>query len=449
MVLGAGLLCGHAETAAAETLPGALAKAYENNASLNAARAGVRVADEGVAIAKSGWRPTINGSATFTYSSTDTGNTVFRTSAGTIGITLNQSIFDGFQTRNNVAAAKSQVLAARENLRNTTQNILFNAAAAYMDVVQTRQIAALREKNLGFLDEQLRASRVRLEVGEGTRTDVAQAEAARASAIAQLNLARGNAASAEAIYIQLIGTAPGKLAAANALRDIPANLDDALGMAQKQHPAILASLYAVDAQSFGVKSAEGALLPQLSGNAAVQANDTFTSGGFTPGVSTSKRASVGLSLNVPIYQGGRASAGIRQEKERLGQARINVDVARDQVRAQLAQAIASYTSAQAGALANQQLLNAASIALNGVVEERRVGQRTTLDVLNSQADVINAQIALAQAQAQLVTASYGVMSATGRLTPDRLGLKVRKHDPEEHYNAVKDMWFGLRTPDGR
>ncbi|MFZ1681559.1 MAG: TolC family protein, partial [Rhizobiaceae bacterium] len=163
-------------SALADTLLGALAKAYQYNSELNKARAGVRVADESVPLAKSGYRPQITGTAGLsrTYNQGGSGLNI---GTGTFGVQIQQSLFDGFQTKNNVRAAESQVRAANENLRNTEQNILFNAASAFMDVVRDRQIAALREKNQKFLSEQVRAARSRLEVGEGTRTDVAQATA--------------------------------------------------------------------------------------------------------------------------------------------------------------------------------------------------------------------------------------------------------------------------------
>ncbi|MBE0694369.1 MAG: TolC family protein, partial [Aquamicrobium sp.] len=153
----------------AETIHGALARAYQNNASMNSARAGVRVTDENVAIAKSGWRPYIAGTGSFGYTST---NNTARITTGSFGVAIQQSLFDGFQTLNNVRAAESQVRAANESLRNTEQNILFNAAAAYVDVLRDRQIAVLHGRNLEFLGEQVRAASSRFEVGEGTRTDV-------------------------------------------------------------------------------------------------------------------------------------------------------------------------------------------------------------------------------------------------------------------------------------
>nr|WP_210307801.1 TolC family outer membrane protein [Aminobacter niigataensis] len=438
-------------SASAETILGALAKAYQNNSQLNSARAGVRVTDENVAIAKSGWRPTINGSASIDYSTTRRNSSTSHLTTGSFGVEIRQSLFDGFQTKNNVAAAEARVRASNESLRNTEQNILFNAASAYMDVIRDRQVAALTERNLQFLGEQVRAARSRFDVGEGTRTDVAQADASRSAALAQLSAARAQALSSAAIYRQIVGDEPKNLKAASPLAKLlPRSLEGAASIAADQHPAILATGHLVDAAGFAVKSAEGALLPQLSASAGVSQINRDTAGA-TPGTQDgwSTSANIGATLTVPIYQGGRASATVRQSKESLGQARIEVDVSRDQVRAAVTSAWTQYTAAREAVAANREVISAAQLALSGVVEERNVGQRTTLDVLNAQQDVIDAQINLATAERDVVVASYAILSAAGNLSVERLGLNVTKYRPEEHFNAVKDKWIGLRTPDGR
>lgn len=429
---------------AAESLMGALAKAYRNNSQLNSARAGVRVTDEGVAVAKSGWRPTVSGVSTFNYAS----QAGTRLTTGSFGVQINQTLFDGFQTLNNVRAAEARVRASNESLRNTEQNILFNAASEFMNVIRDRQIATLRERNLEFLVEQVRAARSRFEVGEGTRTDVAQADASRSAAVAQLSAARAAALASAAAYRQLVGDDPGKLKGGVVAKGLPKNLDSAIAIAAKDHPAILATEHLVDAAAFVVKSTEGGLLPRLSAEAGVSRSYRNTSpNSFQDG--TFNSASIGATLTVPIYQGGLASARVRESKESLGQARIEVDVSRDQVRAAVTSAWTQYTAAQEVVAANRELVAAAQLALNGVIEERNVGQRTTLDVLNAQADVITAQINLVSAERDVVVASYAILSATGHLSAKRLGLAVEIYKPEEHYEAVKDKWFGLRTPDGR
>ncbi|HMM64281.1 MAG TPA: TolC family outer membrane protein [Mesorhizobium sp.] len=439
--------------ASAETIQGALSKAYQNNSKLNSARAGVRVTDEGVAIAKSGYRPTIAGSASIDYSTTRReGGGTTRLTQGNFGVQINQTLFDGFQTKNNVAAAEARVSASVESLRNTEEDTLFSAAQSYMNVIHDRQVAKLTEQNLKALTEQVRAARSRFEVGEGTRTDVAQADAARSNAVAQLSAARAQALASEAAYRQIVGEQPGTLKPASPLAKLlPANLESAFAIASNEHPAILATQHLVDAAGFSVKSAEGALLPQVTASAGLSQNyqdaNGYGASQLSTGASTS--ASIGATLTVPIYQGGRASAQVRQTKEQLGQARIEVDVSRDQVRNAVAAAWTSYTAAREGVDANRALVAAAQLALNGVIEERNVGQRTTLDVLNAQNDVVNAQINLAGSERDVVLASYAILQAMGRLSTERLGLKVAKYKPEEHYNAVKDKWIGLRTPDGR
>ena len=231
------------------------------------------------------------------------------------------------------------------------------------------------------------------------------------------------------------------------------SLPQAEAMAGEQHPAILATLHLVDAAGFSVKSAEGALLPQLSANAGISENFREESGGNADVLNSSDfnstSAGVGLQLTVPIYQGGRTSAIVRQSKESLGQARIEVDVSRDQVRSAVSSAWAQYKAALEGVSANREQVSAQQLALNGVIEERNVGQRTTLDVLNAQSDVITAQSNLATSERDAVVASYAILSAVGRLSTNTLGLRVTEYRPEEHYKAVKDKWFGLRTPDGR
>jgi len=435
--------------ASAETILGALTKAYQLNSALNSARAGARVTDEDVAIAKSGYRPTIAGTSSIDYESRSASRSSARIVTGSFGIEVRQNIFDGFQTKNNVLSAEAQVEASFESLRNTELNTLFDAASAYMDVIRDRRIAVLTEQNLQFLVEQSRAARSRLEVGEGTRTDVAQADASRSGAVASLAAARAQALASEASYRQVVGEEPGNLKAASPLSKLlPRSVNEAYALAEGNHPAILATLHFVDAASYSVKSAEGALLPQISGSASMNRTSQFAqpdslSDGYT------NSASVGATLTVPIYQGGREYATVRQSKETLGQARIDVDVKRDEVRQAVTSAWSQYIAAQESVAANRELVEAAQLALNGVIEERNVGQRTTLDVLNAQGDVIDAQVNLVRSERDVVVGSYAILSAIGSLTATRVGLDVAAYNPREHYDAVKDKWIGLRTPDGR
>lgn len=459
------LLMGSAHVTKAETLRGALAKAYSNNQDLNASRAQLRATDENVPQAKAGLRPRVSvvGSAQASRSRTTLGdnlpNSRNRNGALSGGIQIDQVLFDGFQTPNNVNAAQAQVRASQENLDNTVQNTLLNAVTAYMNVRRDREIAAFRRQSLAFLNEQVRAAQARFDVGEGTRTDVAQAESEQALATALLNTALAQVATSEAQYLDVIGDPPNNLDGGTLPPRgvIPSSISQAIALSQQEHPAILATQFAVDAAAFNVKSLEGQRLPIVTLSGSVDntytANDTDPNSAGLPGVDVTTQndisATVGAQVTIPIYQGGLVSSQVRQAKEVLGQRRIEVDGTRDQVRSAVASAWAERQAAAANVEGYRAQVSAAQLALNGVVEERAVGQRTTLDVLNAQSDVITAQILLAGAQRDAIVAAYTLASSVGRLSPERLALGVKSYDPEVHYKAVEDKWYGLRTPDGR
>nr|WP_181707147.1 TolC family outer membrane protein [Chthonobacter rhizosphaerae] len=425
----------------AETLAEALAAAYANNPTLNAARAETRAVDEEVPQALSGYRPSVNAFANAGASNTRG----FEQRSAAAGITITQPIFSGFRTVNGTKAAEASVKASREALRNTEQNTLLDGVEAYMNVVRDAAILRLSEENVRFLEEQVRASRDRFSVGEGTRTDVAQSEARLASASADVSAARANLESSRGIYIQVIGRTPRNLKSAKAVdKLIPRSLDAAVAASRSDHPAILAAVYNADAQAFNVKIVEGELLPTVSLEATAQRSweDGYQA-------ATGNSAQVVGRVSIPIYEGGQVYSRVRQEKERLGQRKIEIDSARDQVQSALISAWSGLESARSQVVAARSQVEAGRLALEGVVEEQRVGQRTTLDVLNAQAEVISAQITLVQAERDTVVASYSVLASVGKLNSQTLGLKVASYQPEQHYKAVRDKWIGLRTPDGR
>ena len=449
--IGAGLmfaLCTIPSFASAETINSALASAYSNNPTLNAQRAATRGVDESVAIAKSGWRPQIFGNAKITRQNISTRLPSFssgNSTPGSFGVTISQSLWDSNKTLNNVNAARAAVKASRENLRNTEQNVLIDSATAYMDVIRDQAIAKFRSQSLRFLNEQVRSERARFEVGESTRTDVAQAEASRAAAVAQLNGARANLKSAQANFRRYIGRDPKNLKNTKGLnRSLPRKLGSAMAIALDQHPAIKSTRHLVDQASYNVKSSESSLLPTITLDGVLNRADAGDGTG-----QITDTAQITATLRIPIYQGGQVSGQVRQNKEALGQSRIVVDSNVDQVRAAVVSSFGQLEASRASVTANQTQLRAARLALSGVVEERKVGQRTTLDVLNTQQNVISAQISLAGSRHDVVVAGYALMSAIGRLSASNLRLQVAVYEPEDHFFAVKDKWFGLRTPDQR
>ncbi len=445
--------------ARAETLESALIQAYQNNPSLNSQRAVQRQTDEGVPTALSGYRPkvTVNGSVAQNSISTLTKtasnpNAVYDTSSGyntpySVGLTLTQTLYNGFQTANRTRQAESNVLSGREVLRNTEQTTLLNAVTAYMNLLRDGAILDLQRRNVEVLQEQLRQTRDRFNVGEVTRTDVAQAESRLAQGRSQVLTAEANYKTSAAVYRQVIGVEPGNLTAASPVdRFSPHDLNGSVAAATATHPTVTSAQYSVDAALSAVKTAEGALLPTLTLNGNVTKSWMST-------VQLDQReffqANVTGNLSIPIYQGGVEYAAIRQAKETLGQKRLDLDTARDTARQNAVQSWGQLEAAKANIEATQSQVQAAEIALNGVREEARVGQRTTLDVLNAQQELVNARVSLVTAQRDRVVASYTLLAAVGRLSPQVLGLRVPVYDAQVHYHQVRDSWFGLRTPDGR
>lgn len=439
--------------AAAETLQAALAYAYQSNPQLNAQRAALRAIDEGVAQALSGYRPTITGNASVgaQYSRTvsEQGGQRMTVEGATVprsvGVTTTQTLFNGLQTANRTRAAESQVSAEREALRLMEQTVLLDAVTAYMNVLRDAAILDLQRRNVEVLREQLRQTNDRFRVGEVTRTDVAQAESRLAAAQSQQQTAASNYTISQANYRRIIGRDPVSLNPATPVdRFVPNTLDRAVVLGRAENPQVGAAMFGVDVALLNVKIAEGALYPNLVLQGNVQQN-------WDPSPSTVEQfsASVVARLTIPIYQGGTEYATIRQNKERLGQSRLNLDLVRDQVRALVVQSWAQLQAAKAQIQSVQSQVSAAEIALNGVREEARVGQRTTLDVLNAQQELVNARVSLVTAQRDRVVASYTLLASVGRLSPVVLGLPTALYDPQVHYHQVRDQWFGVRTPDGR
>jgi outer membrane protein len=436
-------------SASAETLESALARAYAGNPTVNAQRASVRATDENVPRALSGYRPRVTGTADAGAQYVEGESQGQRFSQETLprgaGVQVDQNLFNGFRTRNSVRQAESQVLGARETLRNTEQNVLFDAATAYMNVLRDTAILNLQRNNVEVIDEQLRQTRDRFNVGEVTRTDVAQAEARLAAARSQASLAEANLRTSIARYRQIVGVEPRQLAPGRPLdRLLPRTVGDALRIGLTEHPAIHASLHGVDAAELQVKVVEGELLPTLG----IQGTATQRYDVQGPG-DERLTASVVARLSVPIYEGGEVYARTRQAKETAGQRRIEVEVTRDQVRAAVISAWGQLEAARAQILAAQAQVEAAETALTGVREEARVGQRTTLDVLNAQQELLVARNNLITAQRDRVVASYAVVQAMGRLTARVLALRVEPYSAKQHFDQVKDLWYGVRTPDGR
>lgn len=449
--LGAALIAAAPGGASAQTLEQSLVAAYGSNATLNTQRAATRAADENVPRALSGYRPTITGAASATRNSvgvittnpSTTTNKVLNQSS--VSITIEQNLYNGFRTANNTRAAEAQVRQSREILRQTEQQVLLDATTAHMNVLRDEALLQLQQQNLQALGSQLKAAKDRFAVGEVTRTDTALAEAAEAGGRSSLIQAQSALESSRAVYRQVIGLQPHKLTPGRPVDPLlPHSFGEAVNEAIDRHPAVVAAQYAIDFAALQVKVAEGALLPSVNAQGVLARNNE-------PQIGTSRQteASVGVSATVPIYQGGGEYAAVRQAKEVLGQTRIQMDVTREQVRALIVQFWSQLKAAKSSIQAAQTQVNAQKIALNGITEEYKVGQRTITDVLNAQAQLVQAQSNLVNSQRDRVVASYAVLGAMGHLDASTLNLQIIAYDPQVHYRQVRDTWFGLRTPDGR
>ena len=444
--------------ALADTIEAALVRAYQNNPQLNSQRAQVRFTDENVPQALSGYRPkvSITGSAGYQY--TDTNSTqggsptaIVRTEIHganpprSVGATVTQTLFNGQQTANKTRAAESQVSGAREALRVLDQTVLLSAATIYMDFLRDSAIVEVQQSNVRVLEQTLKQTKDRFNVGEVTRTDVAQSEAQLAAGKTQLLTADANLVTTRSNFRRIIGNEPAGLAPGSPVdRFLPATLPSAVELGLIENPNVTAAMFGVDVNYLQVKVNEGALLPTVSFQAAVQ--QSYES---TMTLYRSFGASATANVTVPIYQGGAEYSLIRQSKETLAQQRLFLEQTRDATRANVVTAWGQLVAGKAQVTSAQSQVTASEIALNGVREEAKAGQRTTLDVLNAQQALVNARVALVTAQHDRVVASYAVLNAIGRLSPQVLNLATETYDPSVHYHQVRDSWIGVRTPDGR
>jgi len=434
------------------TLQEALAETYSTNAALQAARAQLRSVDENVPQALAGWRPTVIMSGTAGYGGGTIkqysglagavfGNSYVSTPQGrdilTGQMTLSQPVYNGGKTRASVNRAENQVMGQRASLLATEQQVLLNGVNAYVGVIQAQQLLALNINNEQVLQRQLQATNDRFRVGEITKTDVAQAEAALAGATAQRQTAEGNLNTARATYQQVIGELPGKLTEPQPLRTPTKNRAQSIEMAAANNPNVVSALFADASAKDAVDVAFSNLMPQLSlqGQAGQYVNQTSAKT-YNPA------GQIVASLSVPLYQGGAEYSLVRQARQTEQQARKTVDDTRRTAIQNASQAWDTLVAARATADSTRSQVSANAIALEGVEREALVGSRTTLDVLNAQQALLNSQVTLVQNLSTVITASYSLAATVGRLTARDLNLPVPQYDFTAYYNAVRNAWFG-------
>jgi TolC family type I secretion outer membrane protein len=433
-------------TAQAEDLNGALGQAYLGNPTLDAARAQLRSTDEGVPQALSGWRPTVTGQVTagaeWSHDGSKAGPNQLIVDKNrqfyprTYSLTIIQPLFNGFGTVSGTAAAENRVKAGRAQLLDTEQQVLFAAVQAYMSVVSNSSILELNRNNVKVLEQQLQATEDRFQAGEVTKTDVAQAQASLQGAVASATAAEGDLTASMAVYRQVVGQEPVQLSVPSVPPNLPQKQEDAVTMSQAA-PVVIFNQFIEAATKDDIDTQFSELLPSVSLQGSVSQADEQASDRD----STTDGTILGV-LSVPLYQAGAPDSRVRQAKQIYQQARRQLDEARRSSVQQAVSAWQALETAQAQITSFEEQVRANTIALEGVRQEQTVGARTVLDVLDAEQALLNSKVSLVTAQTNLVIARYQVLQAIGQLNAKALALNVPLYDPSQHYNQVRNKWWG-------
>ncbi len=428
--------------ARAESLVEALTSAYLNNPAIASALYGVKIAAENIAGQRAGRRPNISASASATFSDTLAGGTSTTTGGASAGLSFSQNLFNNLRTSAAIDQARALADAAAEGLRSAEQGVLLSAATAYIDVVRDTELASLRSENVSFLKAQVESAQDRLSIGEGTRIDVSQAESRLAQAVAAYRSAVNSLQTSRASYARWIGHPPNSPSASYDFDGmLPASLDEALVAADTRHPANLSARAQVEAARYATDAALRAFGPTLDLVGGI------TSSVSTTGTSPSTTGSISLKLAIPIYSGGALGSGARAASLRQTQAELDAQETYDSVRESAIAAWSGMQTAIAQIDSANSAVSASQLALDGVIEERRVGQRTTLDVLNARAELIGAREALIGAKYGRFVSYFSMLAAVGRLNAVDLGLPVSVRNADGYRESVEDIWKELRDVD--
>lgn len=457
-VAGLAIAMSVAAPAFAETLQEAIALAYRTNPTLLAQRATQRALDENVVQARAGLRPTVSatGSTGYQWSRSQGGTRIqsgvaFQTPGGNqdatsadVGLSLSQNLYTGGRTALGISAAEADIRAGRENLRDVEQQVLAQVIQAYADVIRDVEILRIRRENLTVLRRQLDESRARFEVGEITRTDVAQSEARLAQSEADLAQAQAQLSVSRAAYAAVVGQSPGDLAPMPQLPGVPTDFDQALDVGLAENPGVLAAAFNQQSAEAAVAQARAEYRPSVSLSTRYGgSSDTLSSVDLGDQQSFSATA----QISVPLFTGGLNASRVAAALERANAAQTRVEGEKREVLRQVSSGFAQVISARASLQAGQESVRAARVAAEGVRQEAQVGLRTTLDVLNQELELRNAEVTLASARRDEYVAQANLLSAMGRLGGANLDPTIETYDPAANYNRVRDRgalpWDGL------
>ena len=443
VVLLAGLALGASSSADAETLREALAKAYRSNPTLTGQRAAQRATDEGVPIARASGLPGLALVGGVTDNVLQANNQYLNPERyGNAALNLTVPLFQGGAVKNAVKAAETRVESGRATLRGTEAMTFTSVVAAFMNVIRDEAIVSLNQQNVHVLDVNLSASRDRFQVGDLTRTDVAQSEARLALARSQLQTAESTLISSRENYIAVVGDAPVGLDEPPSLPNLPNSPQTAVSVALDQNPNLLAARKAADATRYDIGVARANRLPKIS---AVTGGTYINYLGSVPSPlvgqsvrNSSTAATAGLQFTLPLFQGGRPAAQVRQAEALRGQALENETATERQVVSQTRSAYAVWQSSLQVIRSSETAVNANKLSLEGVRAENSVGTRTILDILNAEQELLNSQITLVSAQRDAYVAGFALLAAMGQAEARDLGLDGGVlYDPTINYKRVR------------
>ena len=431
-----------AGTASADTLREALVSTYATNPTITAQREALRATDATVAIARAEGRPQVSATAGVNQDLTRTGGGNGRNLSA--GVDLSYPIFNGGSVRNTIRAAQTRVAAGRATLRAVEGDIFTEAVAAYMDVIRDRAIVELNENQVRVLETNLQATQDRFEIGDLTRTDVAQSEARLSLARANLATAGARLESSVENYRRVIGELPQDLAPPPPLPPLPDTPEEAVRIALASNPDLIAVTAEARAAGLDVSVARAGRLPTLSAIGSGRYTNYLGSADeqFAPGAANSTTSTgVGVQARIPLYQGGLPAARIRQAQALEGRLMEQMIGVERSVVANARAAFASYEAAIDAIQSNQVAVEANELALEGARAEQSVGTRTVLDVLNAEQELLNAQVALATAKRDAYVAGFQLLNAMGQAEADDLGLEGGPlYDPLGNYRRVAGNW---------
>ncbi|MEH6662160.1 MAG: TolC family outer membrane protein [Parasphingorhabdus sp.] len=435
----------------ADTLRDALEAAYQTNPTLSGARAAQRATDETVAIAKADGRPSATTDFGFQENFLRSANSFTAPlRQSTAGGSVDVPIYSGGAVKNAIRAARTRVEAGQYDLRATEASIFSNVVATYMDVIRDTAIVKLNRANVGVLSVNLEATGDRFEIGDLTRTDVAQSESRLEVAKGDLETVRASLIRSKENYIALVGHEPGDLEPPPPLPNLPETPDQAVDLALTYNPDLLAAKERSDAAEFDIKTARAGNKPKVSTYAQGRyLNYHGTLGGNVPGsvfIQEQSTAEVGIRASMPIYQGGRPAAQIRQAQARSGQAYEQMIAVERDVISQTRAAYSSWRASERVIQSSERAVAAASLSLEGVRAENSVGNRTILDILNAEQELLNAQVQLVTARRNSYVAGFSLLAAMGRAEARDLGLDGGPlYDPDLNYDRVDDIFYDYQS----